>query len=102
MTEIKISNLHPAGSELFQDLESFLDELTTDETALIRGGIACSDLMNLLVALSLLHPNYLAVNNRQAGESIATVYGNSLNNNSIVNQSLNAQTAANLNTINAV
>ncbi len=38
MASIKISELHPAGSDLFQDSESFLNELTEDELGLEGGG----------------------------------------------------------------
>lgn len=39
MNSIKISDLRPAGSELFQDSESFLTELRGDELADIKGGV---------------------------------------------------------------
>lgn len=38
MASIKISELHPAGVELFQDPESFLDELNERETSIVFGG----------------------------------------------------------------
>jgi len=38
MAIIKISELRPAGSELFQDSESFLNELTEREVGGIEGG----------------------------------------------------------------
>lgn len=38
MARINISQLHPAGSELFHDTESFLDDLTSQETGSIAGG----------------------------------------------------------------
>jgi hypothetical protein len=38
MSSIEISNLSPAGSQLFQDTESFLDELTDQELGEIEGG----------------------------------------------------------------
>ncbi|MBC1236970.1 MULTISPECIES: hypothetical protein [Nostoc] len=38
MATIKINNLSPVGSELFQDSESFLNELTDTELA-TRGGL---------------------------------------------------------------
>jgi hypothetical protein len=37
MPSIKISNLSSAGSELFQDSETFLNELTDREIGLVRG-----------------------------------------------------------------
>lgn len=38
MASITISDLRPAGSELFQDSESFLNELTDREMLGIAGG----------------------------------------------------------------
>jgi hypothetical protein len=38
MASIEISQLHPAGSELFQDSESFLSELNEQELGAIGGG----------------------------------------------------------------
>ncbi|PIG94029.1 hypothetical protein [Gloeocapsopsis sp. IPPAS B-1203] len=38
MACIKISELQPAGNELFQDKESYLDELNEKETLFIIGG----------------------------------------------------------------
>jgi hypothetical protein len=39
MASIKISNLYPAGSELFKDSESFMTELVDNELGSINGGI---------------------------------------------------------------
>ena len=38
MASIKIFGLRPTGSELFQDSESFLNELTHVECGIIHGG----------------------------------------------------------------
>jgi len=38
MANIKVSELRPAGSELFQDSESFLNDLTDMDTASVQGG----------------------------------------------------------------
>ncbi len=38
MPKITISNLYPVGSELFDDSESFLNELTDADLNLTRGG----------------------------------------------------------------
>ena len=38
MTQLKLSELHPAGSELFQDSESFLEELSERELDFVAGG----------------------------------------------------------------
>ena len=42
MANIAISNLRPAGADLFQDSESFLHELTEQEVADILGGVKIS------------------------------------------------------------
>ena len=39
MASIKISNLQPAGSEFFNDSESFMNELTDSEIANTQGGL---------------------------------------------------------------
>lgn len=41
MASIAISDLHPAGSELLSDFESFMDELSDGEL-IIQGGITPS------------------------------------------------------------
>jgi hypothetical protein len=38
MATIKISDLHPAGSELLLDSESYLNDLTDEEIKLTHGG----------------------------------------------------------------
>lgn len=38
MTQLKLSELSPAGSELFQDSESFLEELSDRELDFVTGG----------------------------------------------------------------
>ncbi|MEG4183601.1 hypothetical protein QUA32_17730 [Microcoleus sp. Pol14D6] len=40
MATIKISDLHPTGSDLFQDSENYLNELTDDELDLTHGGFS--------------------------------------------------------------
>ncbi|MEH2072418.1 MAG: bacteriocin [Nostoc sp.] len=39
MANIKLHDLSPAGSELFQDSESFLNELNTEELNNVNGGL---------------------------------------------------------------
>jgi hypothetical protein len=39
MANIQITNLYPAGSELFKDSESFMNELVDNERSSINGGI---------------------------------------------------------------
>ena len=39
MSNIKISNLHPTGSELFTDSESYMAELADSELDIINGGV---------------------------------------------------------------
>lgn len=38
MASIQISNLYPAGSELFKDSENFMGELVDNELSAINGG----------------------------------------------------------------
>jgi hypothetical protein len=39
MATIKISNLHPTGSELFSDAESYMSEVKDNDLNYINGGI---------------------------------------------------------------
>ena len=39
MASIKISELHPAGSDLFSDSESYMNELSEGEIGGIQGGM---------------------------------------------------------------
>ncbi|MBC1236971.1 MULTISPECIES: bacteriocin [Nostoc] len=39
MANIKLHDLSPAGSELFEDSESFLNELNTEELTHVNGGL---------------------------------------------------------------
>ncbi len=39
MASIQISNLSPAGSKLFRDSESFMDELVDNGLGSINGGV---------------------------------------------------------------
>ncbi|KYC35629.1 hypothetical protein WA1_07375 [Scytonema hofmannii PCC 7110] len=48
MASIKITELNPIGAELFQDSESFLDELTDREMWGVEGGVL--SLLGLLSA----------------------------------------------------
>jgi bacteriocin-like protein len=93
MASIKISELHPAGSELFQDSESFLNELTDDEMESVEGGL---DLKKVLAKLSLPLSELAKLNFAQ---TIVSMRGNGVNNNTINGQSINARTAGNANTM---
>lgn len=47
MASIKIAELRPAGSELFQDSESFLDEVNDQEMLIVFGGKKYGDVVNI-------------------------------------------------------
>jgi hypothetical protein len=51
MATIKISELRPVGAELFQDSESFLDELNSQEMTAIAGGDN-NNIVSLVLGLS--------------------------------------------------
>lgn len=40
MATITLSNLNPAGSDLFADSESFMHDLSNSETSLVNGGLS--------------------------------------------------------------
>ena len=54
MATIKISDLHSAGSELFMDSESYLNELTNEELNMTHGGstpLCAGIIIGLLITL---------------------------------------------------
>lgn len=69
MAQIKISELHPAGFELFQDSETFLNELGKDEMSGIEGGALISVVFNSNVSVVFY--------------TLATANSNTINANSI-------------------
>ncbi len=77
MAGIKITELSPAGSELFQDSESFLEDMLNDELGSIRGGYSYMQYQLLLQILNRL----TAVTIQLPVSSIQTVTSNSANNN---------------------
>lgn len=93
MTSIKISELAPAGSNLFEDQESFLHELTDDVVGGVEGGLGCDHFLRITVRLAT------KAGRRGRRRTINTVYGNSMNNNTINGQGFNGQTFGNINTI---
>jgi len=57
MASIKISELRPAGSELFQDSESFLNELNDQQELSVLGGgtvVSVVSQLSLSVGISIV------------------------------------------------
>ena len=67
MASIKISELRPAGSELFQDSESFLNELSEREMGSLEGGA------------------FTAVGVSISEQTVVSVNGNTFNANTLTN-----------------
>jgi hypothetical protein len=59
MASIQISNLYPAGSELFKDSENFMGELVESELSSINGGRTHPTLFSPL-CYPTLHSPYCA------------------------------------------
>ena len=53
MSTIKISDLHPAGSDLFSDSEGFINDLDDGEIGAIQGGIWTLVLRSIVVSVSV-------------------------------------------------
>ncbi|MDM9585308.1 MULTISPECIES: hypothetical protein [unclassified Nostoc] len=68
MASIKISELRPAGSELFQDSESFLQELGAQEMGITGGATAA-------ITLTLINNSVI----------VRTIIGNTANANTFGN-----------------
>lgn len=66
MSKIEVSELYPVGLKLFQDSESFLNELTDREMESITGGLVDADLSKLL--------RDLTVNIKTLNTQVKTVY----------------------------
>lgn len=55
MATINISDLHPTGSELFSDSESYMSELGDNEFASVNGGILTSPVCAVVVSRALIY-----------------------------------------------
>jgi hypothetical protein len=77
MATLKISELNPAGAELFQDSENFLEELSDREIGLVVGGLEIN---------SVVTQNTVSVGSIQT----ATVVGISQTNVSVQISNVNA------------
>ncbi|QIR36468.1 hypothetical protein HCG51_06670 [Tolypothrix sp. PCC 7910] len=65
MASIKISELRPAGSELFQDSESFLNELNEKEISNAVGGATVASVVSqasISVGISLFTRSVVTAN----------------------------------------
>jgi hypothetical protein len=74
MPSINISDLRPVGSELFEDSENFIYELTDNELVFVQGQGRFDSIVNVNVNAS----NIVAV-------SAITANGNTINANTIGN-----------------
>ncbi len=104
MANIKIADLQPAGCELFQDSESFLNELTDGEVSQIKGGSSLKFQLFLWIWNHLLIPSRGGL----TGNTLQTIYSNNvlrINSiygdgvNTVNGQSINALSISNANTI---
>lgn len=91
MTTIKISELAPTGSGLFEDHESFLHELTDEDLGGIEGGLRYTYFVQITKLLKR--------DRWGKGQTMNTARGNSMNNNTINGRGFNGQTFGNINTI---
>jgi hypothetical protein len=57
MSDIKISELFPTGSDLFQDTESFLHELSNQETVMVTGGDLVLVINTLDISTTISQPS---------------------------------------------
>ncbi|AFZ00987.1 hypothetical protein [Calothrix sp. PCC 6303] len=73
MASIKISELRPSGSELFQDSESFLNELNTQEMEIVGGRAyffsKAGGFGSIAVSISALSANGNTVNANTLGNA---------------------------------
>lgn len=62
MANITISELRPAGTELFLDSESFINELTNEELNLNKGGLTI--LPSIIIYITPGYAPYTYINSR--------------------------------------
>ncbi|MBE9181625.1 hypothetical protein IQ268_23970 [Oculatella sp. LEGE 06141] len=66
MASIKLTDLHPVGSALFQDSENFLNELTEHELGVLGGGrnifISIGEIKASIYAFTLISANSNTIN----------------------------------------
>jgi lactobin A/cerein 7B family class IIb bacteriocin len=71
MSTINISDLHPAGSNLFSDSESYMNELGDSQLDMINGGgspaISAISLVTLISAALVFLPAQAAAPRRRGG-----------------------------------
>ncbi|MGH8002493.1 MAG: hypothetical protein ACREPR_24460 [Brasilonema sp.] len=82
MVKFKISELHPAGSKLFHDSESFLNELSEQETLQVFGSRHRKTIFTHLSRVFTVRPS-------RHNDII----------HSIFNQTVNARSVGNVNTV---
>ena len=70
MAVIKISELRPAGSELFQDSESFLNELNDQEMSTLGGGDLFISQATLSIGISILTASLVTKSNATIAASV--------------------------------
>lgn len=97
MTRINISDLNSAGCQLFDDQESFLEELEEAELETIAGGY-------FNIGFSNISPLFqdilrLGVYNIQDSAYSNSVYSNTVYGNTVQNNTVNGKTSSNFNTV---
>jgi len=98
MASIQIYKLLPIGFELFEDSESFLNNLTDEEISIVKGGHLSCDLRNFLREITVGSSQFHVLGAYDY-QTVANVQGNSINNNTYIGQGINAVSYSNANTI---
>ena len=97
MTRINISDLNSAGCQLFDDLESFLEELEEIELDNIVGGYFGIGSRNISpLYQDLLHLGAYDIHDNAYSN---TIYGNTVHGNTVQNNTVNGRTSSNFNTV---
>lgn len=61
MASIKISDLHPAGSDFFNDSESFMSELTDSEIVNTQGGMITTTITTVIIPICFPQTNPMPI-----------------------------------------
>lgn len=100
MADIKITELSPPGSDLFQDAESFLGDLRDDEIGDIKGGYSPAQYKNFLKILHCLTiASNIRLTNRNIYNTIGRTIGNTVGRFNTISNSVNSNPTTGINSL---
>jgi hypothetical protein len=84
MTKLIISELNPVGSELFQDSESFLEDLSEREINSIVGGIDTVVTQNSISVGSINTATFVGISQTNVTVAVSNVNASNVNASNVI------------------